>query len=164
MLGVSVGVAVNEDEAQTESFGTLFDDEWRPMVQLAFLITGSHAVAEEVVQEAMASVFDRWNSIASPGGYLRTTVVRSAARHKRNRRREDQFVASSPALMVEQPDHDDLWDHLADLNSRQRSALVLRFYADLPMDDIATILECRPATARSLVRRGLEQLRKKALT
>lgn len=159
-----MGIAVSRDEAQTESFEVLFDDEWRPMVQLAYLITGSYAVAEEVVQEAMATVFDRWSSIESPGGYLRTTVVRSAARHKRRRRREHQFVASLPAPVIQLPEHDDLWDHLADLKSRQRSALVLRFYADLSMDDIATTLGCRPATARSLVRRGLEQLRKKAMT
>ena len=154
---------MNRDVATHDAFEALFDEEWRSMVQLAYLITGSHAIAEEIVQESMAVVLKRWETIASPGGYLRTTVVRAAARHKRRRKREDEYLASVSAATIELPQHDDIWDNLTELHSRQRSALVLRFYADLSMDEIATALGCRPATARSLVRRGLEQLRKKVV-
>jgi DNA-directed RNA polymerase specialized sigma24 family protein len=45
------------------------------------------------------------------------------------------------------------------VSTRQRTALVLRYYVDLPEDDIAAILHCRPATVRSLVQRGLDRLR-----
>jgi RNA polymerase sigma factor (sigma-70 family) len=51
---------------------------------------------------------------------------------------------------------------LARLPERQRSALVLRFYADLSHEQIAQALGCRPGTAASLVSRGLARLREDA--
>ena len=50
-------------------------------------------------------------------------------------------------------------DVLATLPERQRAALVLRFYADLPGNEIATILGCREGTVKSLIHRGLARLR-----
>jgi len=49
---------------------------------------------------------------------------------------------------------------LLSLPERQRAAIVLRYYEDLPESEIATLLRCRPATVRSLVARGLERLRR----
>ena len=53
----------------------------------------------------------------------------------------------------------ELLDVLATLPERQRAALVLRFYADLPGNEIATILGCREGTVKSLIHRGLARLR-----
>jgi DNA-directed RNA polymerase specialized sigma24 family protein len=47
------------------------------------------------------------------------------------------------------------------LPERQRAALVLRFYLDVPDDQAADLLGCRPGTVRSLVSRGLDGLRRK---
>jgi RNA polymerase sigma factor (sigma-70 family) len=55
---------------------------------------------------------------------------------------------------------DEMWDALATLNDRQRAAIVLRFYEDLPDADIAEILGCRTATVRTAIHRGLGSLRK----
>ena len=55
---------------------------------------------------------------------------------------------------------DELFDALAALPSRQRAALVLRFYEDLSEADIAVALGCRPGTVKSLLHRGLAELRK----
>ena len=52
-----------------------------------------------------------------------------------------------------------MWDALAALTDRQRIAIVLRFYEDMPDDRIAEILGCRPSTVRSAVHRGLMSLR-----
>ena len=52
-----------------------------------------------------------------------------------------------------------MWDALAALTDRQRIAIVLRFYEDMPDDRIAEILGCRPSTVRSAVHRGLLSLR-----
>ena len=53
----------------------------------------------------------------------------------------------------------ELWDVLDRLTQRQRTALVLRYYLDLPEEEIAAVLRCRPSTVRSLVLRGLARLR-----
>jgi RNA polymerase sigma factor (sigma-70 family) len=55
--------------------------------------------------------------------------------------------------------HATLRSALLRLPVRQRTALVLRYFEDLPEATIAELLRCRPATVRSLVARGLEALR-----
>jgi RNA polymerase sigma factor (sigma-70 family) len=53
-----------------------------------------------------------------------------------------------------------MWAALALLQPRRRTALVLRYYEDLPIGEIARLLECRPGTVSSLLHRGLADLRK----
>jgi RNA polymerase sigma factor (sigma-70 family) len=50
-------------------------------------------------------------------------------------------------------------DALATLSDRQRKAVVLRFYEDLPEAEIAVLLGCRPGTVKSLLFRALARLR-----
>lgn len=128
------------------------------MVRLAYLVVGSEAVAEELVQDAFVAVHRHWGTIANPGGYLRTSVVNACRSHQRRtgleRRRQPR--PAPPAELGA----DELWDALAQLPRNQRAALVLRYYEDAPEADIAAALGVRPTTVRSLVHRGLAQLRK----
>ena len=48
---------------------------------------------------------------------------------------------------------------LGGLPPRQRAVLVLRYFADLPATEVATILDCPPGTVKSSTSRGLERLR-----
>jgi RNA polymerase sigma factor (sigma-70 family) len=57
------------------------------------------------------------------------------------------------------PTPDPLWDALAHLPTNQRIALVLRFYEDLPVRDVAALMRVREGTVKSLVHRGLARLR-----
>ena len=52
-----------------------------------------------------------------------------------------------------------MWQALGRLPARQRAALVLRYYEDIPDTQIAHLLRCRTATVRSLISRGLAALR-----
>ena len=54
---------------------------------------------------------------------------------------------------------DETWQLLERLPARQRQALVLRFYADLPLTEVAEALRCRVGTAKSLVHRGLARMK-----
>jgi len=56
-------------------------------------------------------------------------------------------------------DRDIVWRAVLELPIQQRTAIVLRFYEDLAVDDIASVMRCRPGTARSLVSRGMASLR-----
>ncbi len=151
--------------ARTE-FAALFERERLPMLRLATLLVGSAAVAEEVVQDAFAAVDVRWDELDRPGGYLRTTVVNGARGVLRRRRVEERYREQeraepdasvddghAPLRLVE------LRDALDRLGDRQRVVIVLRYFVDLPDDEIAALLKCRPATVRSLARRGLAVLR-----
>lgn len=139
----------------------LFERERLPMLRLATLLVGSAEVGEEVVQDAFASVVERWGSLDNPGGYLRTCVVNGSRMVLRRRAVEQRVVTEHSLRAVEQPMAlVELRDALGRLGERQRVAVVLRYFADLSDLEIADMLGCRPSTVRSLVRRALRVLRK----
>lgn len=137
-------------------------------VRLAYLLTGDRAVAEDLAQDAFVRVAGRLGHLRDAGAfeaYLRRTVVNMAKNHFRRRSLERSFLArSSPTRAVDSPEAGVVGRHavmgaLGRLPPRQRAAIVLRFYEDLPEDRIADMLGCRPGTARSLVSRGVQALR-----
>jgi RNA polymerase sigma factor (sigma-70 family) len=54
----------------------------------------------------------------------------------------------------------ELWAALRTLSERRRTAMVLRYWVDLPVNEIADAMDCRPGTVSSLLHRGLADLRK----
>lgn len=136
----------------------LYRREYEPMVRLAFLLTGSNETAEEVVQDAFVKVQSRWDTIRTPGAYLRQVVV-NGCRSRHRKRRFELRVEEPPETSEEGIEVDGLAHSIERLTPRRRAAIVLRYYADLPDDEIAAVLRCRRATVRSLIHRGLAQLR-----
>ena len=67
--------------------------------------------------------------------------------------------ASSPDSAHDLGERDAMWRLLATLPDRQRAAIVLRYYDDLPDEEIAAALDARLGTVRSLISRGLATLR-----
>jgi RNA polymerase sigma factor (sigma-70 family) len=136
----------------------LYRERQVALVRLAYLLTGDRAAAEEIVQDAFVAAQRSWDGVRAPAPYVRAAVVnrcRSWGRHQQVRRRWDPAVLEP---VSQQPD--ELWDALQRLTPRQRAAIVMRFYADLPDDEIATAIGCRPATVRTAIHRGLTALRK----
>lgn len=128
------------------------------MVRLARLLTGSNAVAEEVVQEAFLKMHQRGEAPLNPDGYLRTTVANLSKSHLRRLRLERRLPAADRATF-DDPEIDETWEAVCRLPFRQRAALALRFYDDLPEAEIARVLGCRPGTVKSSLSRGLSKLR-----
>ncbi len=127
-------------------------------VRLAYLFTGRHDVAEEIVQDAFMACAPRWDRIDRPRSYLRTAVANGARDWLRRTKLDRE--RSEPAVTSQDMEPDELWDALGRLEPRRRVAIVLRFYEDVPDADIADVLRCRPATVRSLIHRGLNDLRR----
>ncbi len=136
----------------------LYRQRYEPMVRLAYLLTGNRSVAEELVQDAFVSVHRNWDRATFPGAYLRTAVVNNARSWLRRRVLEDKRNGVVPVVVGFAAD--EMWDVLQHLPERQRAAIVLRFYEDLPDADIARILGCRLPTVRTAIHRGLATLRK----
>ena len=139
----------------------LFRERYRPMVSLAYLLVRDATVAEELVQDAFLAVQRRWETIEDPPAYLRTAVVnacRSWGRRQQVRRDHlsTLIVESAPGADAVA---DELWDALATLPERQRTAVVLRYYEDASDETIAAVLGCRPATVRTTLHRALKALR-----
>jgi RNA polymerase sigma factor (sigma-70 family) len=151
--------AVHQEGAPPPSLAAVYAAEHDGLARLACLLTGSTLVAEDVVHDAFVQLQQRWATVERPGAYLRTAVVNGCRGHHRRLRRERNSYADlvSTATLPETPI---VLDVLAQLPYRQRAALVLRFYADWPDEQIAEHLGCRPATVRSHVHRGLAAMRK----
>jgi len=137
-------------------------------VRLAFLLTSDAALAEDITQEAFIRVAGRFQHLRSPGAfdaYLRRTVVNLCMSHHRRRRVERTYLErerARPERASEQPDlasRDELRRAMQSLPMRQRAAVVLRYYIDLPEQQVAETLGCSVGAARSLVFRAMETLR-----
>ncbi len=139
------------------TFESLYAEEVDAMARLAFLMVGSEEQAEELVHDAFARLYERWDRVDNPGGYLRTCVVNGCRDRLRRRTVERRHATSSPGTAEPATDH--LADVLAALPYRQRAAVVLRYYEDRTEADIAELLGVRPGTVKSLLHRGLASLR-----
>lgn len=134
-----------------------YDAHARQLLRVAFVLTGSTATAEDVVHDVFVQAAGRLADVREPGPYLRTAVVnRCRSLYRRTK------AAPAPQL-----GHDaeldvgliELRDSLAELSPKQRAAIVLRYLCDLSDADIADTLGVRQATVRSLIFRGLRELR-----
>ena len=149
-----------EGDPPADDMASVYAAERDRLRRLAYLITGRADAAEDVVQEAFARSARNWPTIDTPGAYLRTAVVRVASDWRRRAAADRVGAARLVAVPVQQPEVDETWRLLDRLPHHQRVALVLRYYADLPVDAIATAVGCRPGTVRTRIHRALTTLRK----
>ena len=140
------------------TFEELYTLEYRPMVRLAFVLLGRDGPAEEVVQDGFARVYERWDRLETPGGYLRTCVV-NGCRDVLRRQRLAIWKRPDPGPTSSEHGFDHLTDALAALPPKRRAAVVLRYYGDLSEAEIAATLGVRPGTVKSMLHRSLAQLR-----
>ncbi len=137
------------------------------LLRLAYVLTGSRADAEDVVQDALSRALPRWSRISTlddPDAYVRRIVVNAhVSWWRRMRRREvpvesvrDRAVADGPST----EERDRVWRACQALPPDQRTAIVLRFYEDLDYADIAALTGVREGSVRSRVSRGLAALRR----
>lgn len=129
------------------------------LVRLAYLMSGSHDVSEDAVQTAFTSAHCRWDQIDNPLPYLKRAVVNLV---KDGQRRHFRLLARATErpLVVLPPEVDETWAELARLPWTQRAVVVLHYYEDLPLTEVAAVLDRPAATVRSDHRRALDKLRK----
>ncbi|MAT07251.1 MAG: hypothetical protein CL424_19640 [Acidimicrobiaceae bacterium] len=145
-----------------ETFVDVYDARYRSMVQIARLTTGSDDVAEELVQDAFVDLYRRFDTIDSPAAYLHRAVANRCTSWVRRRVTERRYHERSRVDVSAWSDPDTIavMDAIGRLPIRQRTAVVLRYFADLNEADIAAALDCRPGTVKSLLSRARTQLEK----
>jgi RNA polymerase sigma-70 factor (sigma-E family) len=148
-------------------FDAFVREHGQRLSRAAFLLTGDHHLAEDLVQTALAKVAVRWDRIVArgdPAPYVRTVVVRTAISWRR--RRWHGEVPTSPLPETADLDQDRIADGRDRLRRalllvppRQRAALVLRFYEDLSEADTASVMGCSVGTVKSQTAKGRARLR-----
>jgi RNA polymerase sigma factor (sigma-70 family) len=130
------------------------------MVRLAWLLSGNRQVAEDVVHDAFLGLEPRWQDVRDPVPYLRRSVVNGVKAHHRRREVEQRYRPAPPEPALN-PEMEEAWALVSQLPARQRHALVLRFYLDLTVEQVAEQLGCPLGTAKSLIHRGIHHVRER---
>ncbi|WP_345392127.1 SigE family RNA polymerase sigma factor [Nonomuraea salmonea] len=136
------------------------------LMRLGYLLTGGdqHA-AEDLVQTALAKLAGRWRRVAAPEAYVRQIMYRQQVSWWRASVRRPEVVQASPPERAARDAHHQselrlvLRSALSRLTARQRAVLVLRYFEDLPEQDVAKMLGCTVGTVRSTAHRSLARLR-----
>jgi RNA polymerase sigma-70 factor (sigma-E family) len=137
--------------------------------RVAYLLTGDWELAEDLLQTALARAYPQWPRVAqdSPEAYVRKIMVNTWCSWWRRRWRGEVPTAVVP----DRPAHDDyagadsrgaLRTALAGLPRRQRTVVVLRYYADLTEDQVAEALGISTGTVKSQAAKALAKLRASA--
>jgi RNA polymerase sigma-70 factor (sigma-E family) len=137
------------------------------LIRLAYVMLGDRAAAEDVVQDAFFGLYRRWDWLTDPSGalpYVRSSVLngcRTALRRRALGHRITMYQppsGSAEAAVLSREEREEVMRAVRRLPDRQREALVLRFYLDLPDLEIARIMGIRPGTVRSAMHRALKAL------
>lgn len=152
----TLGRARDDDRDRDVRVAELFETEYAGLCRVAALLTGDRARAEELVMDAFTATFVGWRRLRdldSAPAYLRRAVVNACRNAYARRGREYRANALSQAGgAAESHLPEDVSDVLAairTLPARQRAAVVLTFYADLPEAEVAAALGCKPGTVKS---------------
>ena len=135
------------------------------LTRFAYVLTGDRQLAEDLVQDCFLAMHRRFGEtlpIQAPVAYARKTIANGQASRMRRRASTETITDTLPDTGIQATDltdEDATWAMLATLPARQRAVLVLRYYLDLPDDQIAQTLGCRAGTVRSLAARAFTTLR-----
>ena len=150
-------------------FADVYAEHRDDLFRLAVLLCGDRELAEDVVADAVAATMPKWEDgqVDDPAAYLRRAVVNNLNSFWRRRalrrvREEHRLTGDRRG----QRDHD---DQVADrdavlaaidrLPTKQRTAVVLRFYEDLSTAAIADAMGTAESTVRSTLSRAADTLR-----
>ena len=136
------------------------------LMRFATVLTCRTWLADDLVSDVLGRAFERWDRIsvmAEPHAYVRRMVVNEYLSWRRRLTRTSPRAEVEPRVISdgadERAERDAMIRRLAALPRKQRAAVVLRYYAGLPDNEIAAQLGCRETTVRSQIHRALAALR-----
>jgi RNA polymerase sigma-70 factor (sigma-E family) len=168
--GAARGAAGAGRSDARQAVSALYEAHAVGLIRLAVVMLGDRPAAEDVVQEAFCGLYRRWGQLDDPGNaqrYVRSAVLNGCRSALRRLRRESRSARpdesletseSAEALALVNAEHRAVLSALRRLPARQREALVLRFYLDLPEPEIARSMGVSPGTVKSTTSRALAAL------
>ena len=149
-----------------ESFTDFVRDFSPALLRVAWLMTGDHGHAEDLLQNALLKSLRRWRRLDNTDkayAYVRTVLVNTHISDRRRRRVPERLVDVSPEPDAADAElftaEDQTTAALAALPRGMRAVLVLRFHEDLSEAQTAQVLGCSVGNVKSQSSRGLERLR-----
>lgn len=165
--GMGVREVANREFRTALNFEEFFRAEYPRLRGAMYLITGRAEEAEELAQEAMAKVFERWDRVGamdSPGGYAYTTALnlnRQRLRHMAVRARRLLTLRRAANPSPDPAVRSEMSMALEALPRGQREALILVEWVGLSSEEAAAVLGIEPSSVRSRIHRAKAELRDK---
>lgn len=151
---------------RNDEFSAYVAARWSRLVRAAVLLGCSQAEAEDVVQTALMRCLVHWRKVQRAedrDAYVHRILVNTFTSSRRRRWTREQATADMPETST--PDQTSIIDtadavlrSLGRLNSDQRTAVVLRYYAHLSEQQMADVLGVAPGTVKSRLSRALQVL------
>ena len=146
-------------------FEAFFEEQHVRLARALYLLTGSASEADELAQEALVRVYERWDRVGrmeSPEGYLFRTALNLHRSHMRwlaSRARQlfEPTPGADPADVVQR--RDSIERALGSLPAGQRGAVVLVEWLGMDQDEAAKALGIKPGSLRSRLSRAKAALR-----
>ncbi|MTE20150.1 SigE family RNA polymerase sigma factor [Streptomyces sp. TRM43335] len=143
-------------------------DRWPRMLRTAYLLTGNHHDAEDLVQASLAKAYTRWERVQradDPDAYVWRIMINTNVDRLRGLRVREWLTTRFPESQTADGtdrivDRNLLLKALGRLPARQRAVLVLRFLEDRSETEVAKVLGTRVGTVRSHTARALARLRR----
>lgn len=142
-------------------FDTFYAREYRPVVGLVFVLSGSSWVAEETAQDAFLAAYRAWDRIStyeSPEAWVRRVALNRAVSKVRRRANESRALlrlAGRRETIGRLPaDDEDFWRAVRTLPARQAQAVALHYLEDRPLAEIALVLGCSEGSVKTHLSRG----------
>ena len=160
-------VMLNAAAGDASSFSQLIEPLLDPAFRLAAVMLGDRAAAQDAVQEASIKAWRKLRQLRGDERSLRSWFLSIVANECRMARRQRWW---SVVRLAEPPRVEDTTDHysgaagdvrraLLRLKPDDRLPLVLHFYLDLPLDEVARTLGVSESAAKSRIYRAAQRLR-----
>jgi RNA polymerase sigma factor (sigma-70 family) len=153
-----------------KGLGSFCDDVYPKLAGFLSLYTGERDLAQDLTQECLARACRDWKKVSklqSPEGWVYRVAINLAKSHFRRLASERRvrsrlaFSGLQDGRQVEPAEGLAIRLAVSKLPRRQRTALILRFYLDLPVIEVAEIMGCAEGTVKALTSKGVDSLRRR---
>lgn len=142
-------------------FETFYAVEFQRVFKAIYVTCRDRDLAHDVTQEAFKLSFVRWRRLSHApwaGGWVMTTALNLMRKELKRPREADLSAAALPPVLDGTDQH--LVEALRDLPHRQRAATLLYYMADMPIREVAQVMDVAEGTVKALLSQARDKLRR----
>ncbi len=159
-------VGTDDNDSRARTYSAAVGRDHVGLARLAFLLCGNRADAEDLVAEAYARAWRPWTEgkVDDLGPYVRSILANLNLDRRRRRSlvKNQESKATETGITADSSDevnrHVDLVRGLKTLPQKQRTVIVLRYYADMTEEEVASVLGIAVGTVKSRASRAVRTL------
>ncbi len=146
---------------EPQSFEAWYEREGSRIQRALVAVVGDIDVATDATSDAFADALDNWSRVgrmANPTGWTYKVALNAAKRNERRRAIEKRLFKKLPPDPPAHAEATGLWDAVGRLPIRQRTAIILRYVADLPIGEIAAAMSIAEGTVGATLSQACRSL------